>query len=452
MALEKPPGKPLLLIIMALSALATSAFAEAGFQGQPPTADVGYEARGIRNTQEVARAVANDGEYPQIVALLALHGRILAFNAYEKGGTRGTERPLKKDSIFAIASMSKPVIAVAMMILYEEGRWTPQDPISKYIPQFAHLKVYKGMSADGRMLLEDPVHPPTMGELLSHTAGFTYGAFGSTPVDVLYAKARLFQQGSLAAMIDKLAGIPLLYQPGTHWVYSISADIEGYVIQVLSGEPLPRFLKERIFAPLGMKDTDFYVPKAKRRRLAVMYETGAHGELERIPASASMLADHEPAEPNGGGGLFSTAADYFRFAQMLLSGGALDGVRILSPATVRLMTSNHLSPAISGGEFLPGQPGVGYGYGFGIYTNPALAGSPVGRGTYFWGGIDGTLFWIDPRNSLVFVGMVQRSFYRWSGHGGEVTGEPPNLVGMLQAAVYSGVAPSPHQPDLSAAR
>jgi CubicO group peptidase (beta-lactamase class C family) len=350
-----------------------------------------------------------------VVTLLARHGKVAELRAYGKKDL-ASGAPMTTDTIFRIFSMTKPVTGAAMMMLYEQGKWLPKDPISKYIPEFAHLKVFKGVDANGKMILEDPVHPPTMEELMTHTAGFTYGVFGDGPVDKLYQSTGVMQSKSLQDMIDKLAKIPLLYQPGTRWVYSVSMDIQGYIIEKLTGQTFPDFLEQRLFGPLGMKDTAFFVPKEKWNRFATLYVQGRNGEIVPGPANAGLGTDFtsQPVMPSGGGGLTSTAQDYLRFAQMLLNGGELDGVRILSPASVQLMSTNHLAPSLMTGEFSIGpeviRPGMGWGYDCAVFNDPAMANEPVGKGTYFWFGAADTWFWIDPTNDLIFIGMTQRMF------------------------------------------
>src|SRR5271163_2970751 len=252
--------------------------------------------------------LADQKQLAGVVTLLARHGQVAELRAYgKKDLASGT--PMTTDTIFRIFSMTKPVTGVAMMMLYEEGKWLPKDPISKYIPEFAHLKVFKGVDANGKMILEDPVHPPTMGELMTHTAGFTYGVFGDGPVDKLYQSTGVMQSKSLQDMIDKLAKIPLLYQPGSRWVYSVSMDIQGYIIEKLTGQTFPDFLQKRLFQPLGMKDTAFFVPKEKWNRFATLYVQGANGEIIPGPATAGLGTDFtsQPTMPSGGGGLASTA-------------------------------------------------------------------------------------------------------------------------------------------------
>ena len=351
-----------------------------------------------------------------IVTLLARHGKVVEEKAYGKKDI-ASGAPMTKDTIFRIFSMTKPVTGVAMMILYEEGKWHPSDPISRYIPEFAHLKVFKGTDQSGKMILEDPVHPPTMRELMTHTAGFTYGIFGNTPVDKLYVEQQVVQSESLQDMIGKLAKTPLLYQPGTRWVYSVSMDIQGYIVEKLSGQSLPDFMQQHIFGPLRMRDTGFFVPKEKRSRFATNYAGNLKGELVESPVEGNAPVTNYAAQPSmasGGGGLVSTAEDYLRFAQMLLNRGELDGVRILAPATVELMTANHLAPPLMTGEFSIGRevirPGLGWGYDCAVFTDPHEADEVVGKGTFYWLGAADTWFWVDPANDLIFVGMTQKMF------------------------------------------
>jgi len=230
---------------------------------------VGFSSERLGRLDAVMQRQVDEKQFAGIVTVLARHDKVVEYKAY---GTKdlASGAPMTRDTIFRVYSMSKPVTGVAMMILYEEGKWLPSDPISKYIPEFAHLKVFKGVDQDGKLFLEDPVHPPTMGELMTHTAGFTYGQFGDTPVHKMYLEQHVQDSGSLQEMIDKLAKIPLLYQPGTRWVYSMSVDIQGYIVEKLSGESLPDFMREHIFEPLGMKDTGFYVPAEKRSRFATL--------------------------------------------------------------------------------------------------------------------------------------------------------------------------------------
>ena len=344
-----------------------------------------------------------------IVTLVARKGKVVQHKAY---GVQDldAQTPMRTDTIARIYSMTKPIAGVAMMMLYEEGKWKPSDPIAKHIPEFKNLKVYAG-EKDGGPVLEDPVHPPTMGELMSHTAGFTYGLFGNTPVDQIYRKNNPLAAASLQEMIDRLAPMPLLYQPGTRWVYSVSVDIQGYLVEKLSGKSFPEFLRTRLFEPLGMLDTAFFVPADKLSRVSTIY---AYDKTKNglAPAPGVVTVSSMPGLASGGGGLYSTAADYFRFAQMLLNGGELDGKRILKKATVDMMRTNVLTEQALNSKSGIGQamfsPAQGFGYDFAVVNDPAAAKRQVGKGSYWWWGIAGTWFWIDPTNEVIGIGIIQR--------------------------------------------
>ena len=285
------------------------------------------------------------------------------------------------------------------------------------------------------MVLEDPIHPPTMGELMTHTAGFTYGIFGNTPVDKMMGEKKVWASRNLQEFVDKLATIPLLYQPGTRWVYSVSMDIEGYIIEKISGQSLPDFMRDHIFNPLGMKDAGFYVPQEKRSRFAQLYITGPHGELVADPTGGGLSGPFsaQPTMPSGGGGLVSTTEDYFRFMQMMLDNGELDGTRILAPSSVKLMTSNHLRADLLADKFGIGamtfRAGFGYGYNCAVAYDPLEANMSEGKGSFSWGGAAGTWFWVDPANDLIFIGMVQRMFGPAS----------PNIETVSRSLVYQAL-------------
>ena len=344
-----------------------------------------------------------------IVTLVARRGKVVQHKAYGVQSFE-TNAPMKLDTIARMHSMTKPVTGVAMMMLYEEGKWQPSDPIAKHIPEFAGLKVFAG-EKDGQSILEAPAHPPTMGELMSHTAGFTYGLFGSTPVDKLYQAANPLGQPSLQAMIDTLAALPLMYQPGTRWAYSVSVDIQGYLVEKLSGKTFPEFLRTRLFEPLEMVDTAFTVPAEKLSRVATIY-SWSRDKAALVPEPMDPAISKMPGLPSGGGGLYGTAADYFKFAQMLLNGGEFNGRRILKKDTVDMMRSNVLSEQVLNSNSGIGQarfsPAQGFGYDVAVVLDPEAAKRQVGKGSYWWWGIAGTWFWIDPANDLLFVGIIQR--------------------------------------------
>jgi CubicO group peptidase (beta-lactamase class C family) len=371
---------------------------------------VGISSEKLQKLDAFLERMIDEKEFAGMVTMAARRGKVFHSKAF---GMRdiASGSPMTEDTIFRIFSMSKPVTAVAMMILYEEGKWKLDDPIAKHILEFANLKVFKGVDSSGKILLEEPSHPPTMRELMTHTAGFTYG-FGNTPVERLYqdetGRNAVLGAASFREMIDRLAKIPLLYQPGTRWNYSLSVDLQGYLVEKLSGKPFHEFLKERMFDPLVMIDTGFYVPEAKLGRFVTYYKKETNGELVEKPTGLNdRNYDRMPGLPTGGGGLVSTVSDYLHFAQMLLNGGKFGGKRILRSKTVAMMTRNHLPTALPTGRVVP-RPGIGFGFGFAIVTDPKVAISALGNGTFYWDGAAGTWFWIDPTNNLIFVGMVQR--------------------------------------------
>lgn len=374
---------------------------------------VGFSSERLENLHKLIQDEIDQKQLAGAITILARHGKIVDYRVY---GDRDLElhTPMTKDTIFRDYSMSKPVTGVAMMILYEEGKWLPNEPIAKYIPEFKDLKVFAGVDKEGKPILVPPDHPPTMRELMSHSAGFSYGN-GNTVVDAMYKELKLrpMQAANLQEMIDRLAKIPLNYQPGKGWTYSLSMDIEGYLVEKFSGQSLPDFMRDHIFTPLGMKDTGFYVPQEKQSRFATDYGI-KDGKLVEVPVSGQLGMDYtkQPTFPSGGGGLVSTAEDYYHLAQMLGNGGEFDGKRILAPATVKLMGSNHLPAEVINGNFGIGmhqmRPGFGYGYNVAVVYDPAEANEPVGKGTFFWDGAAGTWFWVDPTNDIVFVGMIQR--------------------------------------------
>jgi len=373
---------------------------------------VGFSTERLERLHKLIQDEVDQKELAGAVTILARHGKVVEYRTYGQRDL-ASAAPMTKDVIFRDYSMTKPVTGVAMMILYEEGKWLPTDPISKYVPEFAGLKVFKGLDADGKMILAAPEHAPTMLELMSHSAGFSYGS-GHSVVDAMYQDRKPMRSSNLQEMIDKLATIPLNYEPGKGWTYSLSMDIEGYIIEKLSGQKLPDFMRDHIFDPLGMTDAGFFVPAEKRSRFATNYRDDPQQHLVAVSTESDPHGDYaaQPSMASGGGGLVSTAEDYYRFAQMLANGGKLGDKRILAPATVRLMASNHLHSELLTGEFGIGQhimrPGFGYGFNCAVVFDPPSAGLPDGKGTFFWDGAAGTWFWVDPTNDIVFVAMIQR--------------------------------------------
>jgi CubicO group peptidase (beta-lactamase class C family) len=368
-----------------------------------PTAkpeSVGMSSQRLGKLKSEMQALVDRNQLPGVVTMVAKDGKVVEFDV---AGKRDVESgaPLQKDSIFRIYSMSKPITGVAMMMLFEEGKWQLNDPVSKHIPEFANLKVAKVNPQSGAVTQVAPDHPMTMRELMSHSGGLTYGVFGSTPVDKMYTDVNVLDRdATLQAMIDKLGKIPLLHQPGERWHYSVSVDVQGYLVEKLSGQPFAEFLKQRIFDPLGMKDTAFYVPADKLNRFVSFYTYDKDRKFVAHPGIPDF--SKPPGAPSGGGGLVSTAMDYMRFCQMLLNGGELDGHRLLSPLSVQLMRSKVLpvSARTMG-------PGTGFGLDFAVVEDPVAAGGYGGEGTFYWGGYAGTWFWIDPVYNMIVVGMIQ---------------------------------------------
>jgi len=354
-------------------------------------AEAGFAAPGVEALKAEMQSLIDQKKLAGAVTLLARQGKVVHFEAYGVQDV-ATGQPTTRDTIYRIASMTKPVAGVAMMILWEEGKWSLDDPVSKHIPEFADLKV---VTPDGGT--EPQAHPMTMRELMSHTAGFDVSAG--------YEDDGL-QDGDLQAMIDKLAALPLAVQPGTDWRYGPSVNIQGYIVEKLSGQSLDDFFRSRIFEPLKMGDTGFHVDAGKLDRVSAVHTYGPDGQV--VPAGDVRPAPTSPPTfLSGSGGLFSTAEDYWRFAQMLANGGELDGARILKPETVELMRTNVLAEGVTVDLYGPSQKGVGFGLDFAVIMDPAAAGTPQGLNSFYWGGAFGTWFWIDPTNDLVFVGMIQ---------------------------------------------
>jgi CubicO group peptidase (beta-lactamase class C family) len=354
------------------------------------------------------------GKLPGALTLIERHGQIAHFSALGHMDVE-RKRPLAQDTIFRIYSMTKPLTSIALMMLVEEGRISLDDPVHRHIPQWRDLAVYEG-GFIGTFRTRRTSAPMRVIDLLRHTSGLTYGFQQRTNVDAAYRKLGLGEiPGGLPLdrMIEGLAKVPLEFSPGTVWNYSVSTDVVGYLVGKVAGEPFEQFLRKRILDPLGMADTDFCVPAAKASRFAACYAATPDGRmaLQDDPQASAYL--EAPAFVSGGGGLVSTAQDYLRFCRMLLNGGALDGVRIISPKTLELMTLNHLP----GGKELPDlsvslfseatYAGVGFGLGFAVTLNPARALMPGSVGDFSWGGMASTYFWVDPREQLIVIFMTQ---------------------------------------------
>lgn len=390
---------------------ATLSFALAGMLaapvlGQPlPVAspdDVGLSGERLERIDDVFGGYVADGRMAGAVGMVLRHGQVAYTGAWGMRDLAAGDA-MEEDDIFRIFSMTKPVTSAAVMMLYEEGRFMLGDPVGRYLPELADMRVAKLSEATSpEDLPTEPARRPiTIQDLLRHTSGLTYGVFSDTPVDQLYRQRNVLGQETLADMVTELGEIPLMYEPGTQWNYSVSTDVLGRLVEVVSGKPFDVFLEERIFGPLEMDDTGFYVPRPERERFAKTYgHTGPEGALQ---LGDTLGYFEPPSMPSGGGGLVSTAHDYARFAQMLLNGGELDGVRILSPTTVDMMTVDHLGGAGTGWL----APGWGFGLGFTVKERPGLDGMPDSVGTFYWFGVQGTSFWVDPEEDLVGVFMIQ---------------------------------------------
>jgi CubicO group peptidase (beta-lactamase class C family) len=401
---------------------------------------VGFSAERLDRMDGAMQAEIDAGHYAGISVMVARHGELVKFRRYGRQRLESPE-PLREDAIFRIASMTKPIIAVAMMTLYEEGKWQLDDQVTTFIPEFAHLPVMQG---DELVPLDRPM---TMRHLMSTSAGFAFGVpLGSTNprVDEMYASAGLWG-GTNDDMIAKLAQLPLEAQPGTLFRYGLQQEVQGAIIRRLTGEGLDTFLNRRIFRPLRMKDTGFGVPEDQRDRIAPRYALDQNLKLvlaadqSAFPALAGTPAGVTPKMLLSIAGLYSTAQDYLRFAQMLANRGTLDGQRILSPSSVKLMTSNLLAEGVPM-QFLQPFVGVGYGMNLGIVLDPAHAdfnGGGLGAGSFYWGGVHGTWFWVDPVNDVVVVGMVQQQ-----DGGNPMTGRPypvADIRGISRSITYGAL-------------
>ena len=366
---------------------------------------VGVSGQRLAKVSDLARRYVAEKKFAGIAMMVSRHGKIIHNDA---AGVYGLDNdtPVADDTLFRIFSMTKPVTAVAAMILYEEGKFQMSDPVSKYLPEFEGQMLQNGNS------LVEPASPMTMRQLFTHTAGLTYGWTPDNPVDLLYRDAKLFESRDLHEFIARLAALPLRFEPGTRYHYSVSSDVLGAVVERLSGQPLDVFFTERIFERLGMADTFFAVPPDKLHRLA-----GSHywdGENNRIALVPPENRRNYVAVTlfSGGGGLVSTITDYMRFCTMLINGGSFNGARLLGPKTVQFMTADQLTAKVRAAgvgeypsmDFFPGQS---MALGFGVITNPGIAPSISSRGELSWGGIAGTQFWIDPEEELIGIAMVQ---------------------------------------------
>jgi CubicO group peptidase (beta-lactamase class C family) len=370
--------------------------------------ETGLSPGGIAKLTAIMQREIDARRLPGVSMMIARGGKV----GYRRdlGVLRPGGPTMPGDAIFRIYSMTKPIVSVALMMLVEDGRLFIADPVAKYLPEFADPKV--GVEKDGKLELVPAKRPITVQDLLRHTSGLTYEFTGESAVQRLYGEARLFRDLPNAELVTELAKLPLLEQPGAAWHYSHSTDVIGRIIEVVSGQTLGAFLRERLFAPLGMSDTGFFAPADKHERLAEAFvndpDTGAAVELINVRAA--------PRLEMGGGGLVSTMDDYARFLLMLYRGGTLGAARILGRKTIAFMTADHLGPDVRIGTRFLLAPGHGFGLGFAVRRDAGMAPTPGTVGEYFWGGIAGTAFWIAPQEELIALMMIQapgqRDYYR----------------------------------------
>jgi len=384
--------------------------------------EVGFSAERLARIDRHFTAYVDDGRLPGWLLAVTRGGKVVHASTH---GMRDMEAglPVEMDTLWRIYSMTKPITSVAAMMLLEEGAFELKDPVSRWIPSFRDLRVYRSGSALSPATLP-ALEPVRIWHLMTHTAGLTYGFHHAHPVDAMYRTAG-FEWSSppgadLAKCCDAWAGLPLLFQPGTEWNYSVATDVLGRVIEVVSGLPLDRFFEERILRPLGMSDTTFYAGESEADRLAALYTPNPSNRKAVRLDLMGRLALERPALLSGGGGLVSSAADYHRFSQMLLRGGELDGVRLLGTRTLRYMTQNHLPGAADLEAF--GRPlfsettfeGMGFGLGFSVLHDPVANKVPGSAGEFAWGGAASTAFWVDPAEQITamfFTQLVPSSTY-----------------------------------------
>ena len=385
---------------------------------------VGCSSARLARIRPVMQSYVDRYGFAGLSTMLARRGRIIYC---EQVGWQDREErtPLSADTIFRVYSLTKPIICVAFMTLYEEGRFQLFEPVAKFLPQFGKMRVLTGTTLSAAREV-DPVRPITIRDLLTQTSGLTYDFLEDSPVSALYRQAGLLSNAdrSLEAMIDELTRLPLAYQPGAKWHYSMSIDVIAYLIEVISGKPLQDFLRERLLAPLGMADTGFSVPARAQQRLSAMYghpdlathtfsqivEAWKKGLNERIDVEVTYPSTNTRTFARGGHGLFSTSGDVLRFALMLLNRGELDGVRILAPDIVDFMHMNHVSPALLPYE-IAGIRRSGYGYGLGsrVLLDVAESSLPGSVGEFGWQGAAKTYYWVDPKREL--AGYPDGSIY-----------------------------------------
>ncbi len=390
------------LFMAAVLAVAASAALSSKDLPSAKPEDVGLSSQRLSRMSQAIHAYVDAGRTPGVVTLIARHGKVVHVDAYGKADLP-SGRATRADDIFRMYSMTKPITSVALLMLYEEGKFQLTDPLAKFFPAFADVKVLNGMTPAGGTLLDSPRRPITIQDVFRHTAGFTYGFFGGSPVDKMYQDSNIFGT-DLDGLMMKLAKMPLLYQPGERWVYSVAHDVQAALVEKLSGQKFDDYVRQRIFTPLGMNDSMFKIPADKKSRVPGLYALGRDGKLavDTSPLGGAGYGD----QVFGGYSISTTAGDYALFAQMLLNKGQLNNVRLLSPKTVELMATNHLSPAAMASADILGR-GTGYGLGVSVLLNPAERGNVGSVGEFGWSGAASTHVLIDPKEDLVAIYCTQ---------------------------------------------
>ncbi len=396
-------------VVMLCSLTAGQTRKDSGLPTSKPE-DVGMSSERLARIRTAMQRYVDKKLVPGVVTLVARRGRVVHLEAV---GLRDAESqaPMTTDVIFRIASMTKPITSVAAMMLYEEGHFLLSDPISKWLPEFKDMKVAvpvdKGADAENAYTLVPASRPITIKHLLTHTAGLANAYRGVTQPEYAKASARQSPDETTADTIKRLAKLPLNFHPGDKWEYGPATDVVGRLVEVISGETLDEFFRKRIFAPLGMTDTYFYLPESKVSRLAALYQPDETNQnrmkLTESPTKASRWVKEPHVYFAGAGGLVSTASDYVKFHQMMLNGGELNGVRLLGRKTVELMTANHIGDLP---VWLTG-PGYGFGLGYSVVKDIGETGQPGSAGNYGWGGAFCTYFWVDPTEELIGIMMTQ---------------------------------------------
>ncbi|UCC38319.1 MAG: beta-lactamase family protein [Candidatus Aminicenantes bacterium] len=403
------------IVILLLGKCLCNSFAQSLQPASPE--EVGLSSFRLKRIQKIIQNHIEKGELAGTVTLIARHGKIVQHEAF---GQMSIEEgiPMTRDAIFRIASMTKVFTSIAVMILYEEGRFSLHDPISKYIPQFKDMKVViwpNNKPQDIPLITEPSKRPIIIRDLLRHTAGFSYG-HGFYDLDKMYKEAGMNPrsltpwQGTLNEFVESISKLPLVHHPGTIWVYSYATDILGYLIEIIASEPLDKFLEKRVFRPLGLKDTYFIIPQSKLNRFPNLYKY-ANGDLELVESAASSNFRNMPSALSGGGGwtstgyggIVTTALDFTKMLQLFLNGGILDGQRLLSRKTVELMMRNHL-PGIQSDML---GPGVNFGLMSAVLTSPGKYGELGTKGQVWWAGSCNTYFFVDPKEEMIGVLMTQ---------------------------------------------